>query len=272
MYGVDLENPSAPVYLDPNTTFDIMTYCSPKWISDITYEALWDSFRPAAAETQRGFENPPGLEEKEYLVGSGYIVNGLVTMTRPFYRLPSPPGASDEQGQGQYMLELLDASGGPLFTRYFDTAGDTSDPVEGSGHFRQVVPWQEGTARIVIKEGQTVLHITHISANPPEVTLLSPNGGEYWLPYGEHTVTWTGSDADGDPLRYILQYSPDGGSTWKTVATNLTGESYTLEAGRLAGSETALLRVFASDGVNTGQGQSDATFTVEGKPPEAADA
>jgi len=268
VYGVDLENPSAPAYLDPNTTYDIMTYCSPKWISDITYEALWDSFRPAAAETRKVSENPSSLEE-EYLVGSGYIVDGLVTMTRPFYRLTYPAGTDDEPGQGPYALELQDASGTPLFIRYFDTVGDTFYPVEGSGYFRQVVPWQEGTARIVIKEGQTVLHVTHVSANAPQVTLLSPNGGEYWPPYGEHEITWTGSDADGDPLRYILQYSPDGGSTWKTVATNLTGESYILEAGRLAGSETALLRVFASDGVNTGQDQSDSTFTVEGKPPTA---
>ncbi|MBC8249668.1 MAG: hypothetical protein H8E90_08315, partial [Anaerolineales bacterium] len=109
---------------------------------------------------------------------------------------------------------------------------------------------------------------THVSANEPEVTLLSPNGGEFWPPYGEQIVSWTGDDADGDPLRYILQYSPDGWNTWKAVATNLVGESYTLDVGRLAGSETALLRVVASDGVNTSQDESDGTFTVEGKPPE----
>jgi len=53
------------------------------------------------------------------------------------------------------------------------------------------------------------------------------------------------------------------------VAVNLTGESYTMEAGRLPGSETALLRVVASDGVNTSQDDSDGTFTVEPKPPAA---
>jgi len=70
-----------------------------------------------------------------------------------------------------------------------------------------------------------VLHVTSVSAHAPQVTLLSPNGGEAWPPYGEHTVTWTGSDADGDPLRYILQYSPDGGATWQAVAVNLAGAS-----------------------------------------------
>ena len=268
-YGVDLRNPSALLYLDPNTHWDIMTCggCN-RWPSDITYDALRDEFRPVAAKTRRFFGNPSGLEE-EYLVGSGYIVDGLVTMTRPFYRVVLPVGTDDEPGEGPYALELQDASGTPLFTRYFDTVGDSEDPVEGSGYFHQIVPWQAGTARLVIKEGQTVLLITHVSANAPEVTLLSPNGGELWPPYGEHTVSWTGSDADGDPLRYVLQYSADGGNTWKAVAVNLTGESYALGAGRLAGSETALIRVVASDGVNTGQDQSDGTFTVEPKPPEA---
>jgi hypothetical protein len=195
-------------------------------------------------------------------------MDGLVTMPRPCYRFSAPAGTSDEPGQGPYALELQDVNGTPLFTRYFDNVGDSEDPIEGMGYFRQILPWQEGTARIVIKEGQRVLHITHVSAHAPEVTLLSPNGGEFWPPYGEHTVTWTGSDADGDPLRYALLYSPDGGNTWKAVAANLTGESYTLEAGRLAGSETALMRIVASDGVNISEDQSDGTFTVEGKPPE----
>jgi hypothetical protein len=264
VYGVDLEDPGNPAYLDPDTHHDIMSYCPPKWISDVTYEALRDYFvLPASHRIDQRAE-----VAKEYLVGGGYIVDGLVTMPRPFYRLTYPAGTSDEAGEGPYALELQDAGGTPLFTRYFDTVGDTYGIGEGMGYFREKVPWQAGTARIVLKEGQTVLRITHVSANPPEVTLLSPNGGEFWPPYGEQTVTWTGSDADGDPLRYALQYSPDDWNTWKAVATNLVGESYTLDVGRLAGSDTARLRVIASDGVNTSQDDSDSTFTVEGKPPE----
>jgi hypothetical protein len=278
VYGVDLENPSAPVYLDPTTYHDIMTYCPDRWISDITYQVFVDYFVPSAARRAAG-----GAEgaETEYLVGSGTIVDGLVTMPRPFYRLIYPAGTSDGPGAGPYALELQDASGTPLFTRHFETGGESCglvagdcfqeigpcSPVQGD-YFHEIVPWQAGTARIVIKEGETVLHVTHVSANAPEVTLLSPSGGEAWPPYGEHAVSWVGSDADGDPLRYALSYSGDGGETWKAVVTNLTKESYTVDAGHLPGSETALLRVVASDGVNTGHADSAGTFTVEGKPPE----
>ena len=296
VYGVNLEDPNNPVYLDPDTHHDIMSYCPPKWISDITYGALRDHFvLPASQRTDGALQTVasgssslsssrtlqgPGLgltkepvvavtkESKEYLVGGGHIVDGLVTMTRPFYRLMYPTGTSDDPGEGRYSLELQDANGMPLFIRYFDVVGDTYGIDEGLGYFREKIPWQAGTAHIVIKEGQTVLRITHVSANPPEVTLLSPNGGEFWPPYGEQTVTWTGRDADSNPLRYLLQYSPDDGNTWKAVATNLVGETYTLDVGRLGGSETARLRVVASDGVNTGQDDSDNAFTVEGKPPK----
>ncbi len=268
VYGVDLENPAAPVYLDPDAHHDIMSYCPPKWMSDITYAALREAFRPTAFETRRVFGNSSG-PETEYLVASGAIANGVATITRPFYRAMLPAGANDAQGQGPYVLELQDVSGVPLFTRYFDTMADTFGSPEGKNHFRQILPWQTGTARIVIRQGQTVLHTVLVSAHAPQVTLLSPNGEENWPPYGEHTVAWTGSDADGDPLRYILQYSADGGATWQAIAVNLTGTSYILDAGRLPGSQQALLRVIATDGVNTSHDDSDGVFAVEGKPPTA---
>ena len=284
VYGVDMVGPfGGPRYMDPETHHDLMSYCGRSWLSDITYSALMSSLSAStlsrleisgpASSQPAGILSPisAGSAEPlhEYLIGSGFLMDGRVTLTRPFYRIILPAGTSDEPGEGPYGLELQDTAGTPLFIRHFDTLPDSVDPMSGTIYFHEIVPWQAGTARIVIKEGQTVLHITYVSANSPQVTLLSPNGGELWPPYGEQVVTWAGSDADGDPLRYVLQYSPDGGITWKAVATNLVGESYTLSAGRLAGSETALIRVVASDGVNTSQDESDGTFTVEGKPPAA---
>jgi len=273
-YGVDLANPAAPLYLDPDTNHDIMTYCGPRWISDITFDALRDSFRPAAAAAtwQAPVETPgsPGQSaaQQEHLTCSGSILGGVVTMTRPCYRSSSSSDAGGA-GQGRYTLEIQDAGGAALFTRRFDTVGDSEDPVEGTGHFRQTIPWQHGTARIVIRDGQAVLHTIPVSEHAPQVTLLAPNGGEAWPPYGEHLITWAGSDEDGDPLHYDLLYSADGGTTWRGLAAALEGASYVLDAGRLPGSAQALLQVIATDGVNTAQDTSDADFAVEGKPPVA---
>ena len=50
----------------------------------------------------------------------------------------------------------------------------------------------------------------------------------------------------------------------------MEGRSYTIDAGMLAGSDAARLRVIATDGVNTSQDDSDGVFSVDGKPPVAA--
>ncbi|MCC7354258.1 MAG: VCBS repeat-containing protein, partial [Anaerolineae bacterium] len=79
---------------------------------------------------------------------------------------------------------------------------------------------------------------------------------------------WTGSDADGDALVYTLQYSRNGGATWSSLATNLSATSYNLDAASLGGTNQALVRVIASDGVHTAEDTSDATFSVSRKPPQ----
>jgi phage-related protein len=58
-----------------------------------------------------------------------------------------------------------------------------------------------------------------------DITVTSPNGGENWIGLSSHTITWTNlPSASGF---YIVQYSTNAGSTWNTLATNITGNSYT---------------------------------------------
>ncbi len=46
----------------------------------------------------------------------------------------------------------------------------------------------------------------------PADRVVSPNGGET-LSVDTATVTWTASDADGDPLTATVWYGDDGGAT-----------------------------------------------------------
>lgn len=86
---------------------------------------------------------------------------------------------------------------------------------------------------------------------------------------GPLTVQWTASDADGDPLYYLVQYSADGGLNWETLVTMHPTTTFTLDdASGPAGSARARVRVIASDGVNTGMDASDADFTVADKAPQ----
>lgn len=258
--GVDLGDPANPAYLPGDTTHDLMSYVHPRWPSEITFNALRERFAHASADS--AFAAALGAPEQEYLLARGTIHEGRVELNDAWYRLTLPAGTSDDPGHGPYSLELQGPGGTPLYTRHFRLTGVE----ESAGVFEERLPWQPGTTRIVLQQGITVLLIVPVSANTPVVTLLSPNGGEDWLPYGTQTVTWHGTDADGDPLRYILQYSPDGGITWIGIA-GLSGESHTVNLANLPGSAAARVRILASDGVNTAVDESDAPFAVEGKPP-----
>jgi hypothetical protein len=107
-----------------------------------------------------------------------------------------------------------------------------------------------------------------VSANPPTVTVLSPNGGEIWGATGTYTITWAANDPDGDPLTYSVLYSPDQ-SNWVPVGAAITQTQLAVNAAELVGGNGAKVRVLATDGVNTSTDESNDPFTVGRKSPQA---
>jgi hypothetical protein len=100
---------------------------------------------------------------------------------------------------------------------------------------------------------------------PTAPIVTSPNGGETWN--AQHTITWTpASDPDGDPLRYQIQLTTDGGSTWKDIVS-LTPEgatSYTYNFTSEPETSTARIRIRAYDGNNYGPwDESNGVFSIK---------
>ena len=182
-----------------------------------------------------------------------------------FHRLFLPVGTDDESKDGIYSLELQRADGSILFIRYFNLGGE--NPEAGSGFFGEKVPYYPETSRIQIKHGDVVLETISVSSNSPEVTVIYPNGGEDLT--GEVIIQWTANDIDGDTLTYDILYSRDNGNTWSAVAVGLEQNNYVWNTNQASGSSQGLIRVLASDSVNTGRDDSDLPFTVTEKSPEA---
>jgi hypothetical protein len=103
--------------------------------------------------------------------------------------------------------------------------------------------------------------------SPTEPVLTSPNGGETWDE--SHTITWDAStDAEGQSLTYQIQLSVDNGSNWSTIASNISGTSYTYDFTNEQQSSLCLIRVRAYDGLSYGDwDESDGVFTINHNSP-----
>ena len=270
IYGLD---PATMTLFPAATTFDLMTYCSPTWLSAHNYHALFDHFYAgrdlaSASSVSRFGAAPQPAADGAYLVAAGRISQGKVSRLDPFYRLNLPSGSHDQPGSGAYSLEVQGPNGQVLFTRAFDLANDGYSGGD-DGIFREIVPFPPGAARIAVKHGGAELAGRAVSAHSPELKVLAPNGGETWPAGSQQMIRWSAGDADGESLVFSLQYSRNGGATWSALAANLKGAEYSVAADALGGSTQALIRVIASDGVNTGADTSNAAFTVAHQAPEA---
>ena len=76
--------------------------------------------------------------------------------------------------------------------------------------------------------------------------------------------------SDHDKLTYSLLYSNNGGKNWKTINAGINETNYKVNLKDLPGSDHALFRVIATDGVNTAIDDSDATFRVLSKAPDVS--
>jgi hypothetical protein len=204
----------------------------------------------------------------ELLIVSGSISRDDVVERRPWYRLggggvpsPSEPGA--------YSIELQDINNQTLYTHTFDLSFTlmTSSPTElESASFVFLLPCPAETAKILVTHNGNTIDTVMVSPNSPTLTVTSPNGGESWS--GTQSITWQASDADGDNLAYSILYSPDG-TEWLPLTVNITDTVYAWDTTEVEGGDNCFIKVVATDGVNTGQDESDAPFSIAKKGPIA---
>lgn len=263
--GFDLESGFA---LNRQTYKDLMSYCGPEWITPYTYDAIYDEFNAVTASQP---PTPPAGALTDHVVVRGVFDDDGAFFLPPIYRRMLPAGSNDQEGIGTHSIVMRAKDGRVLRTRRYTP--EQEDAVAGRAFF-EVLPLESETSQIDIMapgpNGEEPVDTCPVSAHLPEVQLLQPNGGESLGAAGQYTARWIASDPDKDPLYYMVLYSRDGGTSWESLALDLTEPEFTLELADLSGSGNALLRVIASDGVNNGEDQSDAGFVIAPKPPEVA--
>lgn len=108
-------------------------------------------------------------------------------------------------------------------------------------------------------------------ATPPAVTVLIPNGGEYWEGGSSYDVTWTATDdqTPADQLVIAIDYSTEGGSTWNNIASGEANDgAYTWVVPNTIDTQDALVSVSAPHlAGNVGSDDSDVIFTIDSTVP-----
>jgi photosystem II stability/assembly factor-like uncharacterized protein len=272
--GFDWLFQSASALKSPDDTYDYMSYC---WSTDYAAQPAWTSawnYTHMYSETLRldGLEavTTPPSEPEPYLILSGFVFTDSTAILDPMWVVSSTLQPESPPVGSEYCLEAEDDTGVVLSNHCFDlqfTDHQTGEPT-GLDGFNLTVPYPNGVARIVLKMGSEELAERLVSAHAPEVTVLSPNGGESWPVTGTASISWSSSDADGDPLTCSVSYSPDG-TDWVPVGGTITETQVTVDAGELAGGSGARVRVMVTDGINTSTDESDAAFEVGRKAPTA---
>ena len=248
---------------------DIMTYCPDEWMSDYTYNGIRSQLvSELASSASTAISNAAG----EYLAVFGLAdLDAGAAELGTLYRLRDIALSEPPQQSDDWALQLLDPAGWPLasysFTPKPNIMGLGPGP-EAPALISEMVPWAKGTGHVAILYRGLIVEEREVSENSPEAVLIYPRGGEF-LEEPEIVVEWEAWDPDEDELSFALQYSPNAGESWQTVAVGLSEQHYPVNLNWIPGSEAGLFRVIASDGVNTGIGQSEGTFWLRRKEPLA---
>jgi len=111
------------------TNFELMSYCTPYWTSDYTYNAVMN-FRATA-----GGPTVSQTAEPSLIVWGRTTPEGEVVL-EPSFEMTTRPVMPTKSGR--FRLELQDGTGAPFFEMSFD--GQEVDHLEGVRHFAYAIP------------------------------------------------------------------------------------------------------------------------------------
>jgi hypothetical protein len=265
--GFDVESYS--VIPQPDITFDIMSYCYPRWISPHIYKKFGETLIQSGIPLAKAEQSEVLTTSGTFWLVSGFIGDGEVALSPVFaFETVGPV----EPGAGIFRIEIHDAIGNVLFTRFFTPFVPRLESpaigieVKGLPTFSELVQYQStGTNLLIIDNFGTVIAQESLGGVAPTVSIEFPSGGETLS--GDQFLLWSVSDPDSSTHVYWIDYSSDGGNSWNTLAQEIAETNIQVNFNELPGSTNeSLIRVTATDGANTGFSVSN-SFSVPKKIP-----
>ena len=270
MWGFDVGdvglNGSLVPRVYPNSSWrDMMSYCNNQWISDYTYEGIYDFLTSGLMQSAQAKSTQAVRAGTDYIALFGTIYDDSDTAGFQLVGLWDSPGPYTAPVGGPFTMRLLDSASGELASYDFD--GDASDVDPDNYAFTVVVPFPLSTSKVELRrQSDDALLATHmISANPPTIGNVQLVGASDPVT-GTVTLQWEASDPDGDSLMFDVYYSDDNGATYAAYALAMTESTIQLDTLSMGGSSQARFRVTASDGTRLAEAESQ-PFVMANKPP-----
>ncbi len=287
LQGVEFDqttgSPVTPV-LDTasNPLFDLMTYCGPGstpastttpasyseailWMSARNWNHVFTNLRAYAALPRAADRAGPahaaaaGSSGQAFAVGVASASGNarIVRIVPPHGHEAIPAPAPDSP----LRLRALDSAGRLLVEEGVQLQQAADGP--GAATFEAPVP--VGATAVELTSHGVVLDRKQRNRRP-QVRLLAPNGRARARAHGTLLVRWVASDPEGDQLQATVDYSFDGGRSWRTIYDGPSTGSAGVPGRFLEGSRRARIRVFVNDGFSEASVVSP-VFRADGTPP-----
>jgi hypothetical protein len=192
--------------VQPNTDNDIMNYCDNQWISDYTYQGLYnDQIQPTAA---------PELPVQDSVYIRAKLNSDGTAELQPVYSFPSSP--SKASNSSEYSVQFL-AESGEVIAEYPVEAAHAEDYGISTSAIYAILPQPAipyGAIELLHngQEASTRDLLSAASSLSPEPTpSLHEDAGQLVLNWGSPN------------LPALVRYTMDGGDTWNTIAFDHMG-------------------------------------------------
>ncbi|MFK7804742.1 MAG: IPT/TIG domain-containing protein [Anaerolineae bacterium] len=263
---------------------DLLSYCR-VGVSDYTWEAIFE-------RTQDPIFNPVRTSE---IMADFLLIGGFVNITEGTGELdygwtyPADDASAglrktwaDALAQDWdrrapdaiYHVRLIGKNDQILSDHTIELGSVDDDEHQDVSPFQfSVAAPTEAVVLMQLMADSVVLDSIEIGEGSPQVTVLKPAGGE--AVNESLTIEWEATDPDNDALQYTVQYSYDEGQHWTPLLVNYPGAgigstesiSVNIESEPGSAGQMAMIRVVASDGVNTALDTSNA-FSVAPRAPQ----
>ncbi|MCB8945066.1 MAG: hypothetical protein H6658_15070 [Ardenticatenaceae bacterium] len=213
-YGTDIQGSTVSFYT-PDDHVDMMSYCSPEWVSDYTYTALYNN------QLAQGLLQTELQPTEKLVIRASFTSNGLAV--DPVYAF-AIPGRARALLSGM-MVELLDSNGDLIASHPIAVREVHEDGIQ----FRSVVgtvplPAESVASLRLVEDGAVLAERPLTAPQTLRQTAVSLNQTAEAI-----TLNWGLPDVPA-----IVRYTTDDGATWTTVALDVMGGSLSVPVNALS--------------------------------------